>query len=97
MGCLPGNTVVTTNRSLGDPLYLNVNGSHLAFVWKQLKKLKWIIKLHFNDQSKHQRRFNRESKYRKTSVLTINRFKSAGNYPGITVEKKIGFCKLPIM
>lgn len=31
MGCLPGNLVeVLQIAPLGDPLYLNVNGSHLA-------------------------------------------------------------------
>jgi ferrous iron transport protein A len=29
MGCLPVR-LVATNRTLGDPLYLNINGSHLA-------------------------------------------------------------------
>lgn len=31
MGCLPGNTVELLQIApFGDPLYLNVNGSHLA-------------------------------------------------------------------
>lgn len=31
MGCLPGNTVELIQVApFGDPLYLNVNGSHLA-------------------------------------------------------------------
>ena len=31
MGCLPGNTVQLLQIApLGDPLYLNINGSHLA-------------------------------------------------------------------
>lgn len=31
MGCLPGNTVELIQIApFGDPLYLNVNGSHLA-------------------------------------------------------------------
>lgn len=31
MGCLPGNTVeVLQIAPFGDPLYLNINGSHLA-------------------------------------------------------------------
>jgi ferrous iron transport protein A len=31
MGCLPGNTVQLLQIApFGDPLYLNVNGSHLA-------------------------------------------------------------------
>lgn len=31
MGCLPGNTVELLQIApLGDPLYLNINGSHLA-------------------------------------------------------------------
>ena len=31
MGCLPGNTVELLQVApLGDPLYLNINGSHLA-------------------------------------------------------------------
>jgi ferrous iron transport protein A len=30
MGCLPGNTVELQIAPFGDPLYLNVNGSHLA-------------------------------------------------------------------
>ena len=31
MGCLPGNLVeVLQVAPLGDPLYLNINGSHLA-------------------------------------------------------------------
>jgi ferrous iron transport protein A len=31
MGCLPGNTVELLQIApFGDPLYLNINGSHLA-------------------------------------------------------------------
>jgi ferrous iron transport protein A len=31
MGCLPGNTVeVASSCTIGDPLYLDINGSHLA-------------------------------------------------------------------
>jgi hypothetical protein len=52
-----------------------------------------LIKIRFNDQSKHQRRLNRQSKYRENfgfnQLTGLNQ--QVGNYPGITVEKKIGF------
>jgi ribosome biogenesis GTPase A len=40
---MAGNTVELLQIApFGDPLYLNVNGSHSQFVWKLLEKLKWI-------------------------------------------------------
>jgi ribosome biogenesis GTPase A len=49
-----------------------------------------LIKLRFNDQSKHQRRFNSNPNTGKTSVLNqltgLNQ--QVGNYPGITVENR---------
>lgn len=40
MGCLPGNTVELIQRApFGDPLYLCVNGSHLAIRVETAKKI----------------------------------------------------------
>ena len=34
LGCLPGNAVQLVQVApLGDPLYINVNGSHIAIRW----------------------------------------------------------------
>ena len=40
MGCLPGNTVELLQIApLGDPLYLDVNGSHLAIRVETAKEI----------------------------------------------------------
>ena len=40
MGCLPGNLVeVLQIAPFGDPLYLNINGSHLAIRVETAKKI----------------------------------------------------------
>ncbi len=40
MGCLPGNLVrITPNCSFGDPLYLNINGSHVAIRVETAKEI----------------------------------------------------------
>lgn len=40
MGCLPGNTVELLQIApLGDPLYLNINGSHLAIRIETAKEI----------------------------------------------------------
>ncbi|HJR99507.1 MAG TPA: FeoA family protein [Flavobacterium sp.] len=40
MGCLPGNTVELLQIApFGDPLYLNVNGSHLAIRLETAKEI----------------------------------------------------------
>mgnify|MGYP003557965429 CR=1 FL=1 len=56
MGCLPGNTVELLQIApLGDPLYLNINGSHLAI------RIETSSKKTQNEQTKYQCRFNWES------------------------------------
>ena len=45
MGCLPGNTVELLQIApLGDPLYLNINGSHLA-IRRETAKLITVQKI----------------------------------------------------
>ena len=40
MGCLPGNVVELIQIApLGDPLYLNINGSHLAIRIKTAREI----------------------------------------------------------
>jgi ferrous iron transport protein A len=40
MGCLPGNTVELIQIApFGDPLYLNINGSHLAIRLETAEKI----------------------------------------------------------
>jgi ferrous iron transport protein A len=40
MGCLPGNNVELLQIApLGDPLYLNINGSHLAIRIETARKI----------------------------------------------------------
>ncbi len=40
MGCLPGNTVELIQIApFGDPLYLNINGSHLAIRMETARKI----------------------------------------------------------
>lgn len=40
MGCLPGNEVELLQIApLGDPLYLNINGSHLAIRTETARKI----------------------------------------------------------
>lgn len=40
MGCLPGNTVELLQIApFGDPLYLNINGSHLAIRVETAKEI----------------------------------------------------------
>ena len=40
MGCLPGNTVRLIQKApLGDPLYLNINDSHLAIRVETAKQI----------------------------------------------------------
>lgn len=40
MGCLPGNTVELIQIApFGDPLYLNINGSHLAIRLETAKEI----------------------------------------------------------
>ena len=47
MGCLPGNTVELLQIApFGDPLYLNINGSHLAIRVETAKEIEVeIIKI----------------------------------------------------
>lgn len=40
MGCLPGNEVsLVQTAPYNDPLYLNINGSHLAIRWETASKI----------------------------------------------------------
>ena len=40
MGCLPGNEVeLLQTAPFGDPLYLNINGSHLAILIETAKNI----------------------------------------------------------
>jgi ferrous iron transport protein A len=49
MGCLPGNTVELIQIApFGDPLYLNINGSHLAIRMETARK----IEIEMIDQKK---------------------------------------------
>ena len=49
MGCLPGNTVELIQIApFGDPLYLNINGSHLAIRMETARK----IEIEMLDQKK---------------------------------------------
>ena len=49
MGCLPGNTVELIQIApFGDPLYLNINGSHLAIRIETARK----IQIEMIDQKK---------------------------------------------
>ena len=49
MGCLPGNTVELIQIApFGDPLYLNINGSHLAIRIETAQK----IEIEMIDQKK---------------------------------------------
>lgn len=49
MGCLPGNTVELIQIApFGDPLYLNINGSHLAIRMESARK----IEIEMLDQKK---------------------------------------------
>ena len=49
MGCLPGNTVELIQIApFGDPLYLNINGSHLAIRMETARK----IEIEMIDQQK---------------------------------------------
>ena len=49
MGCLPGNTVELIQIApFGDPLYLNINGSHLAIRIETARK----IEIEMIDQKK---------------------------------------------
>ncbi len=49
MGCLPGNTVELIQIApFGDPLYLNINGSHLAIRVETARK----IEIEMIDQKK---------------------------------------------
>ena len=49
MGCLPGNTVELLQIApFGDPLYLNINGSHLAIRMETAREIEVeIIKSNF--------------------------------------------------
>ncbi len=49
MGCLPGNMVELLQIApFGDPLYLNINGSHLAIRMETAREIEVdIIKSHF--------------------------------------------------
>ena len=49
MGCLPGNTVELLQIApFGDPLYLNINGSHLAIRIETAREIEVeIIKSNF--------------------------------------------------
>jgi ferrous iron transport protein A len=49
MGCLPGNTVELLQIApFGDPLYLNINGSHLAIRMETAREIEVeIIKNNF--------------------------------------------------
>jgi ferrous iron transport protein A len=50
MGCLPGNTVQLLQIApFGDPLYLNINGSHLAIRIETANEIEVEI---LNDNSK---------------------------------------------
>ena len=50
MGCLPGNTVQLLQIApFGDPLYLNINGSHLAIRTETANEIEVEI---LNDNSK---------------------------------------------
>jgi hypothetical protein len=71
MGCLPGNRVELLQVApFGDPLYLNINGSHVAIRVETAREIEVeILKPIYNDQSKHQCCFNWESNTGKTSVL----------------------------
>ena len=97
MGCLPGNSISLIQKApFNDPLYLKIDGSHLAirketaqYIFVRLKKHRMSTSLNVallgnpNTGKKHQF-FNR------LTGLT----QKVGNYPGITVEKKEGVCKL---
>jgi ferrous iron transport protein A len=63
MGCLPGNRVELLQVApFGDPLYLNINGSHVAIRVETAREIEVeILKPIYNDQSKHQCCFNWES------------------------------------
>lgn len=51
MGCLPGNTVELIQVApFGDPLYLNINGSHLAIRMETARK----IEIEMMDQKSQQ-------------------------------------------
>ena len=52
MGCLPGNSVeVIQIAPFGDPLYLNINGSHLAIRIETAREIEVdIIKNPFNEE-----------------------------------------------
>ena len=44
MGCLPGNTVELLQIApLGDPLYLDINGSHLAIRIETAREIEIVI------------------------------------------------------
>jgi ferrous iron transport protein A len=59
MGCLPGNTVELLQIAPLRSFILDINGSHLAFVLRQLRVEVELIKIN-NDQPKYQCRFNRQ-------------------------------------
>jgi ferrous iron transport protein A len=91
MGCLPETRLNYSNSSFGDPLYLNVNGSHLNSCETAQEIEVELIKITLNDQSKHQRRFNRQSLQEN---FGFNQLTGLNQQVGIIPElrlKKIGF------